>query len=855
MRGLLAAVLLTVAIPRPAVAQDLWGTTMVPGGIPATRVVMQLGGDAGRIDEFLLVDFAHRFHASPDHRSEAATFGRYVTLLERISAEASAWPSGFVTPTAATPRPDRDRARQFLGLLGLVLDNNQRISIGRSSEARERQAWLLAAGVDTAALVDPLNAGSSVTVTIPQGELPLPLPQFWSSLAGGQSPLLTITGSRESAFVYAGLLHVDSQTLAYLATRPVLLEQLRARHSGPFAAFARSLRIHNGSVVVPGGAAGTALWERLVGEPLTTPDEFVPALLSKNEGSLAWFLDAVTYDGVRDEFDEFLRMAPQWKIREQPFSRPHAFAAAADLDAASALTMTLARLGITDPALVTQTVAAVRNLDDKQRGSTFAPLARWQMMLALIEQITVRRRLGSAETTPLVRSLVDWAAGPDANAEGRAAVWLVDVLLPALAPAVATDDLEVYERDVIVAVTKRHTGERAPPAVKVFWEGLDYIVDDTFATTRDVLTIRMSQRSPALGDIIRLRRVVQQLEAGAPDLAKAEAIAAELTRVLAAMSKLRAPDERELKVLGEFRKAERGVRDISNEREAGSAVTQLPRLRAALDALVDGGVLPLVYAMAVSPSGPSPSTLLDMPYWHTWKDATWQPARRQIGPYMESLIRGSVLGLDLALAETRLRPSGKTNSAQPDPVMAYDIRQSILHTMRQHGEMPVWGEDAARILKALADGTAELNKSADIAAATEERFINAGIDPARINIVRWQRLRGVPADGQAFTRLDAYHLGSAAPLPQTWVDDAGSAEVLLRLLETTRDLRLPAGIIPTLLPLATHDWLTHVRQYGDDDMRSVTEWPRTITRERVEAYMLGLVSARMLVRPPRSQQP
>ena len=82
-----------------------------------------------------------------------------------------------------------------------------------------------------------------------------------------------------------------------------------------------------------------------------------------------------------------------------------------------------------------------------------------------------------------------------------------------------------------------------------------------------------------------------------------------------------------------------------------------------------------------------------------------------------------------------------------------------------------------------------------------------------------------------------------------------TTEVLLRLLEASRDLRLPVGIVPTLLPLATHDWLTQVRQYGDDHMRSVQDWPRTITRERVEAYMLGLVSARMLVRPPGSPQP
>jgi hypothetical protein len=789
MRGLLAAVLLAVAASQPATAQELWGTILVPGGVPATRIVMDLGGDAGRVDEFLLVDFAHRVHGTPGQRDTSSTFARYVTLLDRITTETLAWPSGFMLPTAATPKPDRDRAKHFLALLGLVLENNQRVSVGRSGDARERQAWLLAAGVDTPALVEPLNAGATVTVTIPQGELPLPLPQFWNSINTKQSPLLTIIGSRESAFLYSGLLQLDSQTLAYFGARPALLSQIRARHAESFAAVAAALRVHDGRV----------------------PD------------------------------DQSLLRRPTPAVQ-------------AASDETVTLIATLDRLGITDRDLIAKAVKAVRNLRNKGRDHMHPPVARWQMMLALVEQVAVRQRLAPTRTTPLVRSLVEWAGSADANAEGRAAAWLVDVLLPAIAPTVSTEDLEIYERDVIVALVKRPIGDGAPPAVKVFWEGLDYIVDDTFAATRDVLTIRMSQHSPALGDVVRLHRVVQRLESGAPDLAQAEAIAADLTRVLAAMSKLRAPDERELKILSEFRKAERSVRDISSERDAGRATTQLPRLRAALDALVDGAVLPLLYALAVSPSGPSPSTLLEMPYWHTWEDATWLPAQREVGQFMETVIRGSVLGLDISMADTRLRAAGKVDGSIRTAAMAQDVRKSILHTMRIHGEMPSWGTDSTRILKALADGTTEITNSGDIPPTTETRFIDAGIDPARIAIVRWQRTRGVPADRQAFTRLDAYRLGTTEPLPPEWADAGVTTEVLLRLLEVSRDLRLPAGIVPTLLPLATHDWLTQVRQYGDDDMRSVQDWPRTITRERVEAYMLGLVSARMLVRPPRSPE-
>jgi hypothetical protein len=206
------------------------------------------------------------------------------------------------------------------------------------------------------------------------------------------------------------------------------------------------------------------------------------------------------------------------------------------------------------------------------------------------------------------------------------------------------------------------------------------------------------------------------------------------------------------------------------------------------------------------------------------------------------------------MADSRLRGSGKPNASSRTAAMSDDVRRTILHAMRHQSEMAEWGTDSARVLKAVADGAAELAKSAEIPAQTEARFIATGIDPARIAIVRWQRARGVPEDRQAFTRLDAYRLGSTEPLPSEWADAGVTTELLLRLLQAIRDLRLPAAIVPSLLPLATHDWLTQVRQYGDDDMRSVQEWARTINRERVEAYMLGLVSARMLVRPPRSPQ-
>lgn len=751
MKPLIAAAITVAGIagtPTPAIAQDGWTTMLLPGGVSAARAVLDLRGSPDRVDEFFLADFTRQFFATSTDAPEITTFRRYVTLLDQVTTAAATWPEGFSRPSDTTPRADRDRAKRFIELLGLTLASDLTVSAGKSAEARERQGWLLAAGVDTQAMLEPLNAGASVVVTIPQGELPLPLPDFWKTINSRQSPLLTIISSRQSALFYTALLDLDSQTVKRLATNPALSAQLRSKYAAEYKVTRRE-----------------------------TPQ--------------------------RDWLAEVLE-----------------------------------RLAVTDPGVVTATMRAAQRFDDDGKGDALRPLAQWQLMLALIEQVAVRQRWDAGRVTSLVRLWANAAGAPGSDAHGRAGEWLVDVLLPALAPDVARDDLEVYERDVIVAVSKRDFSKTPP--VKVFWEGIEYIVDDTFATTRDVLTIRVSQQSPTVGDVVRLRELLRRLEAGLGDLAQVAEISADVTRVMAATAKLRGRDGSEQKIAGEFRKVDKAIREISSDRQIADAAAQIPRVRKALDALLEGALLHLVYAMAVSPAGVAPSALVDLPHWHTWEKAAWQPARRGIGPFMESVITGSVIGLDIAMADSRLRAAGRPAIGEKPTTQDRVGDVTLLRSLRAHSEPAAWVEDAPRILKALAAGDAIIKASGSIPADVETQMRDAGIAPDRIAMARWQRERGVPVERQAFTRLDAYRLGTSDPLPRGWSASDPLTEVVLRLLEGTQTWRLPAGIVPALVPLAAHDWLVQAR---------------AVTRERIETYMLGLVSARLLMRPARSQHP
>lgn len=750
MKPLIAAALAVAGIagtPTPAIAQDGWTTMLLPGGVSAARTVLDLRGSPDRVDEFFLADLTREVYGTPGNAPDLTTFRRYVAFLEQVTSAAATWPEGFSRPSDTTSRADRDRAKRFLELLGLTLGSDRTVSAGKSAEARERQAWLLAAGVDTHSMLEPLNAGASVVVTIPQGELPLPLPEFWKTIDARRSPLLTIISSRQSALLYTALLDLDSQTLKNLATNPALIAQLRRK--------------------------------------------------------------AAAHEVTR-------RKTPQrdWLVEM------------------------LERLGVTDPEVVTATIRAAQQFDDDGKGDALRPLAQWQLMLALIEQAAVRQQWDPARVTPLVHLWARAASAPGSDARGRAGEWLVDVLLPALAPDVGRDDLELYERDVIVALSRRDFSKTQP--VKIFWEGIDYIVDDSFATIRDVLTIRVSQQSPTLGDVVRLRALLQKLESGIGDLAQIAEISADVTRVMAATAKLRARDGSEPKIAGEFRKVDKAIREISSDRQLGDAAAQVPRVRAALDALLESALLHLVYAMAVSPAGVAPSTLVDLPHWHRWDKAAWQPARRDIGPFMESMITGSVIGLDVSMGGSRLRAAGRVtlNDKPTTKEDTHDI--DLLRSLRAHSERMEWVADAPRILKAIADGDAVIGASGSIPVEMERRMREAGVSSDRIAMVRWQRERGVPADRQAFTRLDAYRLGTRDPLPAGWSESDPLTEVVLRLLDGTQSWRLPAGVVPALVPLAAHDWFVQAR---------------AVTRERIETYMLGLVSARLLMRPPGTQKP
>ncbi len=166
--------------------------------------------------------------------------------------------------------------------------------------------------------------------------LPAPVWERWvfGQAVGAGGLAARIIADRKAALLYYGLFGLDEETLAYFVKHPALVKTIHADHSAVFAVFSESISIRGGQVGLPGTASAAAAWEALVGAPRTAPERFVPNLLGRDRGRLAWLFDTLSrLDGPHRAFalgrnaDELRDLSASfglvggWNIPETPFVR------------------------------------------------------------------------------------------------------------------------------------------------------------------------------------------------------------------------------------------------------------------------------------------------------------------------------------------------------------------------------------------------------------------------------------------------------------------------------------------------------------------------------------------------------
>src|SRR5215471_3105988 len=109
----------------------------------------------------------------------------------------------------------------------------------------------------------------------------------------------SLLGDPALARLYAALARMDRETAASLR-QSVGLKRL-VRYGGVLDFYGSNIYIRSGRVVVPGGIAAEAAWKDMVGADPTTPQEFIPRLLAKDEGWLAAYFDSLSRVGQNQQ--------------------------------------------------------------------------------------------------------------------------------------------------------------------------------------------------------------------------------------------------------------------------------------------------------------------------------------------------------------------------------------------------------------------------------------------------------------------------------------------------------------------------------------------------------------------------
>jgi hypothetical protein len=468
-----------------------------------------------------------------------------------------------------------------------------------------------------------------------------------------------------------------------------------------------------------------------------------------------------------------------------------------------ALLFTLERMQVMNVTTWAAAAAAARHVAgaDERRES----LAAFQGTMALLERIRHVRAIDAAAADTLVRSL-SLAVQSDRRVARAIGPWITSQFIPALPRLVRPDAFTsrtAYESTLLQALAGVQAADGRAPHLE--WEGLTYAVDLAAAEHDRLKAMRAILPSPGLDEA---------LATGRPR---------ELAEALTALAYATALGDPE------------GAASLSPE-----VVTRH-----------DFGLT-------------GPSILREEVPWAT-------PEERQgFGPWR---VQGSLMGLDLALSRLAIRRVA--DELMPAaPTLTLNDLGTLTRTIVVLVAADLTDADRDEIAAAIERGRARARAAGTNAAALMTLAAEARASETLRQLLPWivSRLHDAPPQyfslgellalgrsnltreqldrwGVATDGIDGRRL-TVMPTPAPWEDFTGRSEagqvttqvpdLVLRLVEETARLRLPAALIPSLFALALDDYWHDVRARFADDWPELTRQAAALSSRRIADYVAAL---------------
>lgn len=308
MRALLGGAIL--AMLAGGAAADAPDMVPVPGGPASVRRLVGL--DPERPDATFFVDLHEvLLFGSAEKTSWSKIEGRrkIVDFVDDLRE----WRVEFGAPAtfAVAPKDQWKKTERALEWLGFKVRGEGRTFTTQrrqDADSSRRQGFLDAIGTPTAAFLEKLHAGETVTVSVADAPAPLPY-----GLAAWRETLSESDLTAQSAFLYfdknvrasrmlVALSALDPQTREELRT---LVRDEKGRHRGwamlyedtlePFSRYPEALMLRNGQIVLPGGKEAEPIWTNIFGVAPSDRARFLTALFDVDGGKGAYVVDTLQH--------------------------------------------------------------------------------------------------------------------------------------------------------------------------------------------------------------------------------------------------------------------------------------------------------------------------------------------------------------------------------------------------------------------------------------------------------------------------------------------------------------------------------------------------------------------------------